>query len=186
MPENDKFYIERCLDGHPDDFRYLVRRYQGVLLANLAGKLGNKDQAEETAQETFVRAYFNINKLKSLDSFFSWILGIADRVVKEHQRKKQIQRQREIVLQVPAITQKIGELDLSEEQETELGMKLSRHLLFIRFFKGQGEWHYVGKDVKFGDAEKAIFWYQPKNSETYRVIYGDLSVKDVAPEDLPK
>jgi len=88
--------------------------------------------------------------------------------------------------QVPAITQKIGELDLSEEQETELGMKLSRHLLFIRFFKGQGEWHYVGKDVKFGDAEKAIFWYQPKNSETYRVIYGDLSVKDVAPEDLPK
>jgi len=59
MSENDKYYIERCLDGHPDDFRYIVRRYQGVLLAHLAGKLGSRDKAEEAAQESFVRAYFN-------------------------------------------------------------------------------------------------------------------------------
>jgi len=49
MPETDKHYIERCLDGHPDDFRYLVRRYQAVLLAHLAGKLGSKDKAEDAA-----------------------------------------------------------------------------------------------------------------------------------------
>jgi len=88
--------------------------------------------------------------------------------------------------QAPAIGKKIEELGLSQEEETELGMKLTRHLLFIRFFKGEGEWHYAGKGVKLGDADTAIFWYQPKDSETYRVIYGDLSVKDVAPEDLPK
>ena len=52
MSDTDKYYIERCLDGHPDDFRYLVRRYQGVLLAHLVGKLGNRDSAEEVAQET--------------------------------------------------------------------------------------------------------------------------------------
>jgi hypothetical protein len=65
-------------------------------------------------------------------------------------------------------------------------MKLGRHLLFIRFFKGEGRWHYAGKGVKLGDAQTVIFWYQPKGSQTYRVIYGDLSVKDVAPNDLPK
>ena len=27
--------------------------------------------------------------------------------------------------------------------------------------------------------------YKPKDSKTYRVAYGDLSVKDAAPEDLP-
>ncbi|MHC4618314.1 MAG: hypothetical protein ACYTEQ_11245, partial [Planctomycetota bacterium] len=32
----------------------------------------------------------------------------------------------------------------------------------------------------------AIFWYRPKDSQTFRVIYGDLSVEDVAPEDLPE
>ena len=77
MTENDKYYIERCLDGHPDDFRYLVRRYQAVLLAHLAGKLGSRDKAEEAAQESFVRAYFNMNKLRKPGSFFSWLLGIA-------------------------------------------------------------------------------------------------------------
>jgi hypothetical protein len=88
--------------------------------------------------------------------------------------------------QAPAMTKKAEELGLSDEEETELGMKLSRHLLFIRFFKGQGEWHYAGQGVKLGDAETPIFWYRPEGSETYRVIYGDLSVRDVSPENLPK
>ena len=26
--ETDQYYVERCLDGHPDDFRHLVRRQQ--------------------------------------------------------------------------------------------------------------------------------------------------------------
>jgi len=59
-------------------------------------------------------------------------------------------------------------------------------LLFIRFFKGEGKWHYAGKGIKLGDADKAIFWYQPKGSQTYRVIYGDLHVEDVAQENLPE
>ncbi|MFC1780640.1 RNA polymerase sigma factor [Planctomycetota bacterium] len=95
MSEIDKYYIERCLDGHPDDFRYLVGRYQSVLLANLAGKLGNMDHAEEAAQEAFVRAYFNMDKLKKPHSFFSWLLGIADHVAKEFRRKEQIRLRRE-------------------------------------------------------------------------------------------
>ena len=86
----------------------------------------------------------------------------------------------------PTLEKKMEELGLSDDEETELGMKLNRHLLFIRFFKGQGEWHYAGNGVKLGDAETAIFWYQPEGSETYRVIYGDLSVKDVSEENLPK
>jgi RNA polymerase sigma-70 factor (ECF subfamily) len=97
MSETDQYYVERCLDGHPDDFRYLVRRYQGVLLAHLAGKLGSKDKAEEAAQESLVRAYFKMDSLEKPDSFFSWLLGIADRVAKEHQRQEQICRQREVI-----------------------------------------------------------------------------------------
>ena len=97
MPETDRYYVERCLDGHPDDFRHLVRRYQAVLLANLAGKLGSRDTAEEAAQEALVRAYCNMNKLRKQDSFFSWLLGIADRVAKEHRRVEQRCQRREVV-----------------------------------------------------------------------------------------
>jgi len=90
------------------------------------------------------------------------------------------------IKEAPAIGKKLGELGLSEKEQADLGMKLGRHLLFIRFFKGEGQWHYAGKGVKLGEAQTVIFWYQPKDSPTYRVIYGDLSVKDVAPENLPR
>ena len=53
MGTSDGYYIERCLDGHPDDFRHLVRRYQSVLLAHLAGRLGSTERAEDAAQDRF-------------------------------------------------------------------------------------------------------------------------------------
>ncbi|KPL12127.1 hypothetical protein AMJ85_01955 [candidate division BRC1 bacterium SM23_51] len=31
----------------------------------------------------------------------------------------------------------------------------------------------------------AIAWWKPDGSETYRIIYGDLSIRDVASEDWP-
>jgi hypothetical protein len=48
------------------------------------------------------------------------------------------------------------------------------------------DWHYAGKGVKLGNADKAVLWYCLKGFETYRVIYGDLSAKDVKPANLPK
>jgi hypothetical protein len=63
--------------------------------------------------------------------------------------------------------------------------KFARGWFFCRLLKPENDWHYVGKDVKFGDAESPVCWYRPTDSETYRVIYGDLSIKDVAPENLP-
>jgi hypothetical protein len=90
------------------------------------------------------------------------------------------------VKQAPAIQAKMAELELSDDETMELGMKLVRGILFIRMFKGEGKWHYAGEGVKLGDSDTAIFWYRPKDSETYRVIYGDLSIEDVAAEDLPE
>ena len=92
----------------------------------------------------------------------------------------------DLVKQAPMLKEKFDALGLSDEDELALSTKMQRCLLFIRFYKGQGKWHYAGKDVKLGDAEKAIFWYRPQGSQTYRVIYGDLSVKDAAREDLPQ
>jgi len=76
--------------------------------------------------------------------------------------------------------------NLTKQQETEIAMRWGQGYVFIRLFKGQGQWHYAGKGVKLGDGNTPIFWYQPKDSETWRVIYGDLTVEDVAPENLPE
>ena len=64
--------------------------------------------------------------------------------------------------------------------------RIQRGVGFVQYLPSESDWHYAGKDVKFGEAEKPICWYRPEDSETYRVIYGDLSIKDVTPEDLPQ
>ena len=75
---------------------------------------------------------------------------------------------------------------LTEEQQIEVATRWGQGYVFIRFFKGQGQWHYAGQGVKLGDGSKAIFWYQPQESETWRVIYGDLRGEDIAAENLPQ
>jgi outer membrane lipoprotein-sorting protein len=87
----------------------------------------------------------------------------------------------------PQMGEKIGQLNIPDEEKTQLGMTMGRGFVFFQQLDPYGiDWHYAGSGVKLGEADKAIFWYQPKGSATYRVIYGDLSAKDVAPENLPK
>jgi RNA polymerase sigma-70 factor, ECF subfamily len=88
----DREQIELCLDGHPEVFREIVGRYQASLLACLAGRLGSLDRAEEVAQESFVRAYLSLSRLRKPESLFPWLLGIANRVILEQQRVEQRQR----------------------------------------------------------------------------------------------
>jgi RNA polymerase sigma-70 factor, ECF subfamily len=150
MTENDRYYVERCLDGHPDDFRHLVRRYQPILLAHLAGKLGSRDRAEEAAQETLVRAYFGMDRLQKPESFFAWLLGIADLVAKEQQRKELIRRKRE---SVRAFAEEAPEPELSQDwvpkgDESPLGSLFSleaavtalpeayRTMILLRYYGG--------------------------------------------------
>lgn len=82
----DGEYVQRSRNGSPEDFRLLVQRYQRPLFAYLAGRLGSALEAEEAAQESFVRAFLSLKKLRQPESFYAWLLGIAGRVLKEQFR----------------------------------------------------------------------------------------------------
>ena len=56
--------------------------------------------------------------------------------------------------------------------------------LLFQYQKGK-TYDYLPDNGKLGDSEKVIFWYQPKDSQTYKAIYGDLHVADVAADKLP-
>jgi hypothetical protein len=56
---------------------------------------------------------------------------------------------------------------------------------FIKDSTEENTFRYLGKGIKLGDKDRAICWYQPKGASQYRVIYGDLTVKDVPAEALP-
>ena len=82
----DEQCVRRCLDGQPETFRVLVRRYQDRVASLMKARLGDENTAIEATQEALVRAYFALGKLRRPASFFSWLAGIADRVAKEAYR----------------------------------------------------------------------------------------------------
>ena len=89
MAQSDQELVGLCRDGHPEIFRNLVTRYETSLLRHLTGRLGNRHNASEATQETFVRAYFSLERLRNTASFSAWLFGIADRVALEMRRSDQ-------------------------------------------------------------------------------------------------
>lgn len=77
--------------------------------------------------------------------------------------------------------------DNSKKKARHVFLQAARGDLFIAQLAGQGCWHYTGNGVKLGEADKPVAWWKTtKDAKTYRVLYGDLSIKDVAEEDLPE
>lgn len=66
----------------------------------------------------------------------------------------------------------------------KLTQKHIQGVMFYRMLKPENDPHYAGKDVKLGTPDHPILWYRPTGAEKYRVIYADLSVKEVAPEEV--
>jgi hypothetical protein len=65
-----------------------------------------------------------------------------------------------------------------EQEIVEAQAKLQRGLRFASLLPKEANSHYAGKGVSLGAADMPIFWYRPKDSKKYRVIYADLSVRD--------
>ncbi len=49
----------------------------------------------------------------------------------------------------------------------------------------KGDYGYKADGVKLGDAGKIIFWYKPKDKQSYRALFGDLHAADVTADQLP-
>jgi hypothetical protein len=124
--------------------------------------------------------FSNINEQDFIEGLRVWAEVIYDGIFPENIGSENAMKA------LPVLREKLDEANLSDEQATEMGMSFLKGTLFHQTLEFQGNWQYKGSGVKLGDASKVVFWYQPQGSSTYRVIYGDLSVKDVTPENLPK
>jgi hypothetical protein len=60
---------------------------------------------------------------------------------------------------------------------------LSRAISFVEYTKAESNWFY-DSNASVGDANAPVCWWKLKNGQGYRVIYGDLSIRDV--NDMPQ
>ena len=132
----DKEYVQRCRDGHPEDFRALVDRYQKSVFSFLTAKLGNRLEAEEATQESFVRAFVSLKKLRKSASFHSWLLGIAGRVAHEkHRIKKRRRLECDVEENMAAVPSTPPEMETLDEAIAALP-ETYRRLVLMRYYEG--------------------------------------------------
>lgn len=75
--EPDSLWVEQTLAGDQEAFGELVLRYERDVFNLTYRMLGNRGEAEDAAQETFLRAYANLDRYDPARSFKTWLLSIA-------------------------------------------------------------------------------------------------------------
>jgi RNA polymerase sigma-70 factor (ECF subfamily) len=63
--------------GDRDAYGVLVARYQGHVYGLAYSLVDNWAEAQDIAQETFVRAYANLDQLREADRFAAWLRRVA-------------------------------------------------------------------------------------------------------------
>jgi RNA polymerase sigma-70 factor (ECF subfamily) len=77
MGGDDAIIIQQVQTGNPDAFRVLVERHSRGLFRLAYRLTGNEHDAEDVVQETFLRAYRNLNRFESRAAFGTWLHRIG-------------------------------------------------------------------------------------------------------------
>jgi RNA polymerase sigma-70 factor (ECF subfamily) len=80
--------VSRAQRGDHDAFRMIFERYSRPVMSFVYDQLGDREAAEEVAQETFVRAYRSLKSLREETKLSTWLFGIAKNVARESIRSR--------------------------------------------------------------------------------------------------
>jgi RNA polymerase sigma-70 factor (ECF subfamily) len=88
--------VERARSGDSDAFRLLVEQHSRAVFRLAFRMTGNEQDAEDVVQETFLRAYRQLDKYEARSSFSTWLYRIASnysldliRMLKRHEDKRE-------------------------------------------------------------------------------------------------
>ena len=85
---NDSELIHSTLDGRTEAYGELVIRHQDRLFRMIFQLTGDRQEAEDIAQETFVQAYVKLESFHGASAFFTWLYRIAFNLTVSRSRKK--------------------------------------------------------------------------------------------------
>ena len=136
--------VQRALAGDREAFAGLVQAYQGPVY-NLAYRmLGSQAEAEEAAQETFVRMYQRLATYDPQQKLSSWVLAIASHYCVDRLRRRRIVSLPLDEVQVDGLTEPTEAPEprlLAQEKEREIQSLLAelpeayRLVLVLRYWQ---------------------------------------------------
>ena len=92
----DTIYINRTLNGDTGAFKFLVEKYRKMVYTLALKITGNKEEAEDAAQEVFVKCYQALSSYNNRASFATWLYRItynhAIDTVKKNNRKSHVEK----------------------------------------------------------------------------------------------
>lgn len=84
----DTYYIERIQAGDTACFACLLDKYSRQVHSLILKVVRNREDAEELAQDVFVKVYRNLSAFKGDSSFSTWVYRIAYNTAISETRKK--------------------------------------------------------------------------------------------------
>lgn len=80
--------VERARGGEEAAYEELIDRYQIPIYSFIYRSVGHEGTARDLAQETFVRAWFALPKLKPGGKFSTWLFQVALNLCRDHFKSK--------------------------------------------------------------------------------------------------
>lgn len=125
--ETDAEIIALVLNGETQAFERIVERYKHRCLRYAFRFLGDRDEADDVTQETFVRAYRSLDKLSSHDRFGGWLFQILiNRCRSAVDRRSRLERWIQPIDDVDEIIDPVTEVSPTYRQTSDLEASLKK------------------------------------------------------------
>lgn len=87
-PDPTPAELARAVAGDADAFKLIVERYQGMIYSVAYNVLGNHTDAEDAAQEAFLRCYRKLPQYRAEATFSTWLFRLALSSTIDYQRRE--------------------------------------------------------------------------------------------------
>ncbi len=87
-PAEEAEIIGDCLEGRASACRRLMEAYGSLVLSAALNVLGNREDAEDACQDTFIQVFRNLGRYDRNRNFKTWLLTIAYRRALDMIRKR--------------------------------------------------------------------------------------------------
>jgi len=86
--QSDLDYINKIVDGDTSAFAILVDRYKDLVFTLAYKMLKNREEAEEIAQDTFIKIFKSVGKFKGDSKFSTWVYKVTYNTCLDYLKKK--------------------------------------------------------------------------------------------------